>query len=343
VFSRIFEEDGKEYKGREKVLHVECLREGEILDYVDKGGEMLHLANGPLHVSINLVRGGAITILDRPSGEVIVKGPQCDALGPPFSSSEFDKARCQFSVRRGAGSVTVLLEMSSEMHKGVSLLKEVTVRTGSPLLAIRYGLTNREKASKVFEVKTKSTSGLPKAKVYLPTRWGLFCEETSGNYPASVGDAPRKPGDFAEKWMAYEGTYPRLLTVGTIWSEVDREVEIGESSLAIPGIELKAEPRGTAMGPTFYLYASDGNWIGLREAYARLTGKPPLRVSRALDIRTRRPLEVRMAGGFFGPSQPPVEGWIDISNMRAKTESGQVAIEPPADGELSLILSHSRT
>jgi len=330
AFSPIFETEEGEIRGRERTFQAECLKTGEMLTYLEPDGKALHVSSGLLHTSIDLRRGGRLEVRDRISGQTLLEGLESDALGPPFWPSEFDRARCDYSLRRESGSVTVTLRMRSEIYAGLTLTKELTFEDGWPLIEVRYGAINDHPKARSFKVKTSARATLNRSKAYLPTRWGIISEETSTGYPRWGDDAPRKPGDYAENWFALEGLKGRLFTVGTIWPRGEGELELGGTGLALPTLNLKVPPRGRATTSAIQIYVSVGDWLGLRETWRRLMRRRASGERRRLPVEVRRPLEFGLSQGPPGPSVGPFRTGIEVSNLRGKQETGCIAMEVPA-------------
>jgi len=324
----ILDENGDEVPLQDKLYHASSVEPGQLLVYRELDGKSLHMNNGLLSVSIDLLRGGRIVVRDGLSGEMLVTGLSGDALGPPFWPSEFEKARCEYSVQRHDGSATAQLQMSSKRHRGLVLLKEITLRTGSPVITVRYGLINQASEKRSLTLKASARSSLNHSRIYIPHRKGLISEKASSGYPRWTQDAPRKQRDFAENWVAFEGYKDRLFTVGSIWPAGVGDVELGGGSLAIPKMEIEVEGNHRAFIPEIHIYAGEGEWLGVREAWRRLARNSVDREKRYLEVRKRRPLSFGMTDNVVSTGGDG-KGSVEISNLRGKRATGCLSVVPP--------------
>ena len=329
TFSPVFlDKNGKEIPGKEEIMHPSCVRPGELLAYVERNGKVLHLDNDLIRASLDLRRGGRMVVRDRLSEEMLVTGLSWDALGPPFWPTEFDKMKCDYSLERGDGFIKASLYMKSELHEGLTLFKELTIRRGWPVITVQYGLVNNHNKPRSFKLRTRAGASLNRATVYLPTKYGLISDKLRNGYPSWGEDTPRKPKDYAENWVAFEGYKDRLFTVGAIWPREGEELDIGGTGFGLK-LDLKVPANGRVMAPAFHIYAADGTWLGLREIWRKLTRDSVCREKRYLDIRKRRPLSLGFSDRLLSPSLGPVEGTLEVSNLRAKRETGSVEVKPP--------------
>jgi len=146
--------EGGDVEGREEIYHASCVAPGGLLAAIDPEAKFLDLQNDRLRVSISVREGGATRIRDRVTGSMVVDGPTWDALGPPFWPTEFAHRECEFALERGDRFVVAKIYMRSEVHRGLTLFKEYTLRSGSPLVTIQYGLVNDHPKARSFELQT---------------------------------------------------------------------------------------------------------------------------------------------------------------------------------------------
>ncbi len=325
----VLDDEGNEVVLREKILHASCVVPGTVLHFEELNDNNLHLCSGRVDAAINLRRGGQVTVRDRETEEMLFVGLRGDALGPPFRPTEFDKARCSYSLETGQGYVRAKLRMKSKRHRGLSLVKHIILRSGSPVLTARYGLINEYPEPRSFDLKTSAHAMLNHATIYIPHSDALLCEKVSTGYPYWRDDAPRKPEDFAEGWMGFEGYKDKLFTVGSIWPRETGEVELGHTLLATPkmGLEVGAHSRCTS--PPLHFYIGEGDWRGLREAWRRLSRNSVSRQKTYLEIEKRPPLSFGLRQNLIS-SSGRAKGVLYVSNLRGKRSTGKLTLKPPA-------------
>jgi len=321
---------GGEVDARQETLHISCVRPGDTLAYMMLTGKVLQLNTDRFRLSIDLRWGGKALIRDRFSEERVLMGFGGDALGPPFWPTEFDRKMCDYHLEEGNGFVRATIYMKSELHKGLTLFKEYTLRTTWPTLTMRYGLINDHRGARRFRLRMSALATLDRPRIFLPTRYGLISERIDTGYPSWLEDAPKKPRDYSENWVAMEGfTGGRQISVGCIWPGGTGEIKLSHTSLGELKMDLRVGARDRCTTPPIYYHISEGSWRGIREVWRKLVGGTIGVERRCLDIETRGPLSFGFSDKLIFNGPGPVQGEAFISNLRSRRETGRLEISPP--------------
>ncbi len=322
-------DEGDEIKAREEVLNGSCVRPGEMLDFVSHDGKMLHLNTGRICLSIDLKQGGRMTVRDRLSEEMLLSGFGCDALGPPFWPSEFEKCRCEYSVDRGEGFLRATISMKSELHEGLTLFKTYTVMKGWPDIHVQYGLINTFPKPRSFKLNVDSSSLLNRSRVYIPTKRGIVSDKDVNSGFPGWKDTPERPRDYLENWIAIEGYKDRAFVVGSIWPRDVDEVQFEGRSLGSLKISVKVPANGRILTPPIRLCVGEGTWDGVREIWRKLEGRTIARERRHLPPRIRGSIEFGFPHPVLvsGPGPYPCD--LKISSVRRTVEKAWLDIAVP--------------
>ncbi len=330
VFSPAFSDPGGgQVDGRQEILHISCVRPGETLAYMMLTGKVLQLSTDRYNLSIDLRWGGRASIRDRFSGENLLSGFGNDALGPPFWPTEFERKICEHHLEEGDGFVKATVYMKSDLHEGLTLFKVYTLRTGWPTLTVQYGLVNDHPDARRYRLRMDAAASLANPKIYMPTKYGLISERVDLGYPSWLDDAPKKPRDYAENWVAVEGSMGRPLAVGCIWPREADELRLSYTSLGELKLDMAVPARGRCLAPPIHYQVADGSWKGIREVWRKLELGSIGGKRRYLEVETRRPLSFGFENRLISTASEPARGKAFVSNLRSKEETGTLRIAAP--------------
>lgn len=336
AFSPTFSDpSGGQVDGRQEILHISCVRPGETLAYMMLTGKVLRLDTDGYSLSVDLRWGGQASIRDRFSGELVLQGFGNDALGPPFWPTEYGRKICDHRLEEGDGFLKATIYMKSELHEGLTLFKEYTLRTGWPTLTVQYGLVNDHAEARRFKLRMNAAASLANPRIYLPTKFGLISEMVDLGYPGWLDDAPKRPGDYAENWIAIEGSRGRPMAVGCIWPREVSEVKLSHTSLGELKLDMAVPARGRCLSPPIHYHIAEGPWRGIREVWRKVGLGSIGGERRCLEVEVRRPLSFGFEGALISTASEAAVGNAFVSNLRSRDETGSLEITPPEGWDAS--------
>ncbi len=256
--------DGNEVRTKPKEFNVRVLEPSGVVVAAEGDKHRLVGENMTTRVEFNLRRGGVMRVFDKISGLLLAYTLRA-GIGPPFWPSEFDIKPFEAKVEEIPLGYKITLSADSERYKGLTILKEVTIYGGSPLIKIRYGFINNSELNREFKLQSRSWVEFWGSIYNIPIRGKIIRSPAmEGDFPYWERDLPKNPKDFEERWLCFE--FPKKgVSLGFLWDEVEEnEFGGGKANFIFP---VKLEPFSIAWLKPFYLYVGPGDWRTIREIW----------------------------------------------------------------------------
>ena len=259
--------DGREVITRPKKFHIRVIEPSGIIVAAEGDERKLVGENAITRVMFNLRRSGTMTIIDKASGMTLAQ-TLSEGIGPPFWPSEFDIKPFDAKVEQVPSGYKITLSSSSERYRGLTLLKEIVIYGGSPLIRVRYGFINNLGQERRFKLQSRNWVQFWRSIYNIPIR-GKFIRfpAIEGDFPYWERDLPKDPIEFQERWVCFE--FPQEeVSLGVLWDEVEENEFGGGRANFIFDVKLK--PFSMTWLKPFYFYAGPGGWRRVREIWREI-------------------------------------------------------------------------
>lgn len=252
-----------------------------------------------------------------------------EAVGPPYTPSEFDQRDYDLSLHQEGGRVRATFSITSTRFPDLKLGREVIV-TASPVVEVRQWLENGGSITHVCKVQT--TLHLPEsfathAQAALPRRERLVTTLTN-IMPEVEGDFPKRPEDVAEQWGAF---FMQGQVHGVVWSADISEHEWRPWYFDLDSAECTLPPQSRVELSPLHLYCGPGDWRAVRRIWQQRSGQTE---QTQLDNRAMPqgagPQRIVLTPNPILTLTGEATVQIEADNVRQQPVNGRLLVTPPA-------------
>ena len=314
--------EGQKIRCKPLKFNFRVLDSSNYLIGFERDENTLVVENASNILTLNLRRGGSLKLIDRDLDEMVLETLKA-TIGPPYWPSEFENKRFTVKIEQEEHGLKLTLRAKSSKYPGITLLKEVELPAGSPLIRVRYGLLNENE--KEFKVKIKAINRLNTwGKIYNVPLKGRVVRSPAieGDFPYYEADLPKDPKEYNEKWLCIENP-ASMNQVSILWDKVvENEFDIANVNLYY---SLTAKPLSISWAKPFYILTGRGSWETARRYWHEIY-RGDLRKIRPLPAKSYVEIESQ---NILKDGNSTVS--VTIRNNRRKTYNGEVIITPPKE------------
>ncbi|MHA2296194.1 MAG: N-acetyltransferase family protein [Candidatus Hodarchaeales archaeon] len=195
---------------------------------------------------------------------------QEQSLGPPFGFDEFSRLIYDWEIEESESKKKLTLIGKSLERPGLSLVKEITFFTSSPLVHVKISLIN-DSDNNYSQLEMRSNMYIrnnPHGLVhYIPIDESIVRFDVVVA-PRGVTDIGTDPARFHESWIATVDHSTNTVS-GCLWQHDDKLKEIRSSTSNFLSLDIAAGigPRLEKNITDFWLYCGPGSWKTIQQIW----------------------------------------------------------------------------